>query len=417
MRPMSLWIMGVILVVALTISAQEEESRSPDAIPTLSTTGTGSERSAILPVGVVEKIVEGTTNVEGATQARRKIIDEATFKASEQIIQTILGEARYKKNKNVIVDKIFRQASRYIPVIKTGDLMKTAEGQRLTVTLQINTKVLETLLQEQGLLYDNESAPMMIPFVGIEDQVRGENYRWWKAQNPVHLQAMADYLENQLQKSLFGLGFYVQRPGASEMRHLVPSVYQQELLTPEQIQSLATRWSIPLAMQGDFILRKDNGGEIVMDLRLSVLQVSTGRVLAQLYRQNKLAPKENLETLNLKKSLAFVVQAYKDLGQQMLEAWQRGVLTSTLVRLEIQGALPLNKYELFKEALKNSNRSIRQVRERVITSQGVLFELEINGAVGDLTNSLNHVMAGDRNFRLKGLNPDNTLIMIPESTR
>lgn len=417
MRQLNLWMMGLSLVLGIQTLAQEEETRSPDAIPTLSNTAPTAEKTATLPPGMVEKVIEGSTTVEGASQARRKIIDEVTFKASEQIVQTLLGAARYKKNKNIIVDKIFRQASRYIPVIKAGDLLKTPEGQKLTVTLQINTKVLETLLQEQGLLYDNESSPMMIPFVSIEDQVRGENYRWWKAQNPQHLHSLADYLETQLQKSLFGLGFYVQRPDASQMRHLLPIAYQQDLLTPEQVQNLATRWSIPLAMQGDLTLRKDPNGESVMDLRLSVIQVSTGRVLAQLYRQNKLARKETFETLNLKKNLAFVVQAYKDLGQQMLEAWQRGVLTSTLVRLELQGPLPINKYELFKEALKTSNRSIRQVRERLISSQGVLFELEINGAVGDITGSLSQVTAGDRVFRLKGLNPDNTLILIPVGSR
>ena len=313
----------------------------------------------------------------------------------------------------MIVDKIFRQAGRYIPVIKAGELVKVPEGQKLSVTLQVNTKVLETLLQEQGLLYDNESAPMMIPFVVIDDQVRGNSYRWWRSQGLSAQQSLGDYLETQLQKILFPLGFYVQRPAATQMQMLVPSAFQQELLTPEQVQTLCTRWNIPLAMIGELLITKDRGNDVVFELRLSVMQVSTGRVLAQLYRQNKLSRKSSIEALNHRKDLNFVVQAYRDLGQQMTEAWQRGVLTSTLVRLEVQGGLPINKYEMFKEALKTSNRSIRQVRERSIAARSVLFELEITGAVGELTSSLTQMSAGGMAFKLKGLDAQNTLVMVP----
>jgi hypothetical protein len=406
---------GMVAIILGCVSGvcQEFEARSPDALISTSNSMTAAEKSSSLSSGFVERVYEGTSKVEGAALARRKIIEEATFKVSEEIAQGILGEARYKKNKNVIVDKVFRQASRYVPVIKAGELLAVPEGQKLSVTLQVNTKVLETLLQQQGVLFDNESAPMMIPFIAIDDQTKAESFRWWRAQNPVNLAPMAEFLESQLQKVLFAQGFYVQRPGASRMHLMVPKAFQQDLLTPEQIQALAGRWGIPLALIGDLTFNQNAGGEFVIELHLSVNQIGTGRNLAQLYRQSKLGRKENLENLNFKKSLAFVVEAYKDLGQQMLEAWQRGVLTSTLVRLEVQGALPLSKYELFKDALKVANRSIRQVRERLITSQSVLFELEISGATGDISAGLGQIVAGDQTYKLKSVEAGNTFIMVP----
>lgn len=401
------------LLFLATLSFAQEDLRSPDSIPVNG--GGNAEKVVALPPGVIEKVYEGSTTLDRAVQARRSIIDEAIAKVSEELIQSILGEKRYKKNKKVITDKIFRQASRYIPVIKAGDLQKTADGkQSLAVTLQINSKVLETLLQEQGLLYDNESAPMMIPFISINDQVRGGAYRWWKEENSSNLNGMWEFLENQFQKSLFSLGFYVQRPEASMMRLMLPKGYQADVLTTEQVQSLAQRWNIPLATTGDLVISKDAKGDIVFNLRLFVTQVNTGRVLAQLYRQNKLSQKENLENLNFKRGLGFVTEAYRDLGQQMLEAWQRGILSSTLVRLEVQGGLPIGKYELFKETLKSANRSIRQVRERMISSQSVLFELEINGAIGDLTSSLNQVTVDELRYQLKGVDAQNTLVLVPE---
>ena len=398
------------LILTLNAFAQEEdlqrEIRAPDSIPSITPN---------LQSGIVEKVYEGTSNLESVTQARKKIIEEATQKTSEQYVQSLLGEARFKKHRNILNEKVYRQSSRFIPVIKAGDLQNTPEGQKLVVTLQVNTKILESLLQEQGMMNDGESAPMVIPFLSIEDQVHGDNFRWWKAQNPARLQGMEDFLETQLQKTLFSMGIFVQRPEAAQMRLMLPAMAQQDILTQEQIQSLATRWNIPLTLTGDLSIHKDLNGEVLLELRLAVNQVSSGRILAQLKRQNKLSIKENLESLNLKKALSFVVQAYQDLGQQMQEAWQRGSLTSTLVKLEVQGGLPINKYDLFKDSLKSANRSIRQVRERLISSQSVIFEIEFNGVVSDLTASLSQVTAGDRTYHFKGLNSSNTLILSTEA--
>lgn len=394
--------------------SKKEEERSPDSVRPVDKVNLPEIKSNLLSSGIEEQVFDGVTNLEGAA-ARKKLTEEAMQSVSEQLAQGYLGEARYKKYKKVIQDKIFRYASRYIPVIKIGEMTKTPEGQKMRVSLQVNSKMFERMLLENNLLYENETALMMIPFLRIEDQVRGLNYRWWHPQTTnSNLKSISKYLELQLQDSLFKKGFYVQKPEWSLFHLLVPVSYQQDLLTPEQIQTLASRWNIPLAFSGDLVIKKNFNQEISLELRAYVIQVNTGRVLAQLYRQNTLPKNENLESLNLKKGLSFVVQAYSDLGQQMMEAWQRGILTSTLVRLELQSPLPINKYELFKEALKSANRSIRQVRERLITSQSVLFELEINGSLNDVASSLKQLKVGDIVYRYKGLDAQNRILLSNE---
>lgn len=398
-----------------TLSREEEGSRSPAAV-SKQPINTNAAKIAVLPPGIEEKNYEGTSKLEGTSLARRKIIEEATLKISEEMVQSIIGEARFKKNKSVISDKIFKRASRYIPVIKTGDILKTAEGQKLTVTLQVNSKVLETMLQEQGLLYDNETSPMIMPFLVIDDQVNRDGFRWWRAQNSQRMQSMNDYLEKQMQNSFFSSGFFIQRPEASQLQMMVPNSMQQDFLSPEQIQILSKRWNIPITLVGELIMRNDTASqeEIVMELRLMVTQVSSGRVLAQLNRQSKLPKSETLGAMSLKKNFSFVVQALKDLTQQMQEAWRKGFLSSTLVRLEVQGPLVLSKYDLFKTALKTSNRSIRQVKERMITSKSVYFELEINGSVNDLVSGFKSVSTGDRTYKFKGVDAEGKLLLSPE---
>ncbi len=397
-----------------SLSSQDEDLRSPDALPSASW---NQNKSVMLPAGVEEKTYEGVSKAESPSLARKKLIEEATTKISEEAVQSIIGEARFKKNKSIINDKILKQSSRYIPVIKTGDLIKLTEGHKLAVTLQVNSKVLELMLQEQGLLYDNETSPMMIPFVVIEDQISGDSFRWWRSKNSSRMQAMNDYLEKQIQNSFFSSGFFVQKPMASQMQLMIPSAFQQESLAPDQIQSLAKRWNIPITLVGDLSIKKAERSTdtAVIELRLMLTQVSSGRILAQLNRQSKLAKNETVELANLRKQLGFVTQALKDLSLQLQEAWQKGALSSTLVQLEVQGPLGLGKYELFKNSLKATNRSIRQVKERLITGQSVFFELEINGSVQDLVSGFKPVNAGDQIYKFKGVDAANgKLLLAPE---
>jgi len=398
------------------LTQQDEDSRSPDSVSN-SSLNPALNKVVILPPGVEEKNYEGVSKVDGTSLARRKIIEEATLKISEEMVLSIIGEVRYKKNKSIIADKIFKRSSRFIPVIKTGDLLKTPEGQKLTVTLQVNSKVLETMLQEQGLLYDNETSPMMMPFLVIDDQITRDGFKWWRNSNSLRMHAMNEYLEKQMQNAFFGSGFFIQRPEASQLQMMIPSSYQQDFLSPEQIQSLAKRWSVPITLIGDITMKKEVSGleeNVVIELRLMVNQVSSGRVLAQLSRQSKLPKTESLESFNLKKNFSFIVQSFKDLTLQMQEAWQKGFLSSTLVKLEVQGPLGLSKYDLFKNALKTSNRSIRQVKERLITSQSVCFELEINGSVKDLISGFKPVSTGERTYKFKGVDADGNLLLVPE---
>lgn len=394
---------------------REEEGRSPSAVSKQALSANAA-KIVVLPPGVEEKYYDGVSKVEGTSLARRKIIEEATLKISEEMVQSMIGEARFKKNKPVIADKIFKRASRYIPVIKTGDLIKVSDGQKLTVTLQVNSKILETMLQEQGLLYDNETAPMIMPFLVIDDQVNRDGFRWWRTGNSLRMQSLNDYLEKQMQSAFFSSGFFIQRPEASQLQMMVPAFLQQEFLSPEQIQNLSKRWNVPITLMGDLLMRPDANSDedIVIELRLMVTQVSSGRVLAQLSRQSKIPKSETLGAMNLKKNFSFVVQAFKDLTQQMKDAWQKGFLSSTLVRLEVQGPLTLGKYDLFKSALKTSNRSIRQVKERLITSKSVYFELAINGSVNDLVSGFKPVSTGDRTYKFKGVDADGKLLLSPE---
>ncbi len=389
------------------------ESRSPDAVSSTTVSSVNANKANVLGPGVEEKVYEGVTNLESATAARKKITDEAIQKVSEELVKGLLGEVRFKKSKSLIQDKILRSSSRFIPVVKTSDLVKTPEGQKMTVTLQISRRVLEGMLQENSLLYENEMSPMLLPFITVDDQTKGVSYRWWAQQRPPHLKNIYEFVESQLQEVLFKKGFYVQKPESAQYQLLIPRALEQSELSQDQMQFLATKWNFPLVLNGTLGIKKNSKDEVVLELQLSVLQVGSGRVLAQLLRQVTLSSGESLENLNTRKSLSFTVQAIEDLSLQMTEAWQRGVLSSTLVKLEVQGPLPLNKYDLFKDSLKSANRSIRQVRERLISSQGVQFELEINGSLNDVASSLKQVSVGDRQYHLKGVDSNNKIILAP----
>jgi hypothetical protein len=72
--------------------------------------------------------------------------------------------------------------------------------------------------------------------------------------------------------------------------------------------------------------------------------------------------------------------ATQDLAAQVFEAWQKGALGANLYRLTIRGRLPLLQQEAFKDALKNKVREVKNVRERLISTEQVVYE--VDSAVG-----------------------------------
>jgi hypothetical protein len=131
------------------------------------------------PSDFIEKTYDGVSESENGTMARKEIVDNATEKVTSDLLHELLGDAKFNKNRTLLNTKIFKNSGRFIPVIKAGDLIKAEKGYKLSVFLQVNTKTLEAMLLENGLLYEFDSLPSILPMISIHDRVREKKVIWW----------------------------------------------------------------------------------------------------------------------------------------------------------------------------------------------------------------------------------------------
>jgi hypothetical protein len=66
----------------------------------------------------------------------------------------------------------------------------------------------------------------------------------------------------------------------------------------------------------------------------------------------------------------------QDLASQVFEAWSRGTIGSSLYRLSLKGRLPLQMRDQFKEQMKLKLREIKNIKERLISSDVTTYELD-----------------------------------------
>ncbi|HRO67961.1 MAG TPA: hypothetical protein PL182_10390, partial [Pseudobdellovibrionaceae bacterium] len=88
-----------------------------------------------------------------------------------------------------------------------------------------------------------------------------------------------------------------------------------------------------------------------------------------------------------------------DLSSQVAEAWQKGAVGSSQIRLNLSQKLPLPEIEKFKQALASSSLGLRTVRERVISSSGVIFEVESPSSLQELAGRMDGFQFNGRALR------------------
>jgi hypothetical protein len=351
--------------------------------------------------GYVEKVYHAQIKAENGNVAKKKMLDEAMSKTSEALVQEIIGPDRYQKFKNEIQNKILKQTARFIPVLKTTDIKQEADGQfSLDVTMQVSLKNLEAILKEQGLLYEMESTPIILPVVHYIDQVQGKSFRWWRSMRDADLNGHYNNLERYLQKNFVEQGFFVERPNGTGLDLLRPALFDKDSFTNEDWLQLAQLYKVSAIIEGEIRVLMpqgvtDNQG---IEIRLLARQINTGKVLAELLRKGQW---DSRDFWNQKRVQQWLDSTFKDLAVQVKESWQRGTFSSSVLKLIVKGGMPLTRFQKFKEQVQSQSRSIRQIRERVISAEELVFDIDVTGNTSDLSTQLQMVSFDDQKFQLQ----------------
>lgn len=332
---------------------------------------------------LVERTVEAQSKEKNPVAARAEMINQATEKVAEELIKEIIGEAKYSRNKSLIQSKILRNSARYVPFSKPGELtaLPNAEGFHMSVTLRVSVDGLQSLLLENGLFYESDSTPVVLPTIRLLDRVNSKTYAWWadadSAATKAFLLKEGRALEDILKSAFLKHNFYVLKPQSMRFTEFLPADARVESLRREEWQALAQKMGAQIQVDGDLILTKsqERSEAVAITLKMTAIQVMNARVIAEVSRQfeTETGAFEAVVDRKLKDALESTSQ---DLASQVFEAWQRGSLGASLYRLSVRGRLPLLRQEALKEALKNKVREVKNVRERLISSEGLVYEID-----------------------------------------
>jgi hypothetical protein len=336
---------------------------------------------AMAESALLERVVDVQSKEANPVSARSDMMNQASDKASEAVIKEIIGDAKFSRNKTLIQSKIIKNSARYIPFSKPGELKAIQpQGFSMKMVLKINVDSLQAMLLENGLFYETDSAPVVLPAIRWIDKVNSKNYAWWfDGLDPqkTFLMKEARNLEDNLKAALIKNNFYLLKPQNLHFYNFIPEVLRTESPRAEDWQWLSQKINSQVWIGGDVIFAKsdERSEAFKINLKWTAYQVLNGRVIAEVAR-NFETDSGSFEIVVNRKFKENVEQIAQDLSAQVFEAWQKGALGASLYKLTIKGSLPMLQQEAIKEVLKSKVREIKNVRERLITSEGVVFEVD-----------------------------------------
>ncbi|KHD88748.1 MAG: hypothetical protein OM95_06320 [Bdellovibrio sp. ArHS] len=340
---------------------------------------------------LIDRNFTGVSQEATPQGARRDIQDQASQKVSEEIIKELIGEDRFSKNKSLIQSKIIKNSARYIPFAKASSLTQEGTEYKMSVSLKVSLRDLKQMLQDSTLLNENDTIPVVLPVISWIDRVQGKSYRWWlpgdKSQQAFLIKE-ARILEEAMRNSFQKNNFFAMKPIDAGLGTAVPVDFQNERVAGEDAQFFSQYFNAPLLIDGQVVLNKtDSGKNYRIEVRMTAVQVSNGRAIADVSRRYD-TENGSFENVVDKKMREVIEATSNDLASQVLEAWQRGSLGTSVIRLTIQGRNTLPLTEGLKEKIRSQITQVKSIRERLVSSDSVSFEVDTAVSAAELTGKL-----------------------------
>lgn len=346
---------------------------------------------------LLDRSYSGSSKEENPQAARKEITEKGAQIISEEVIQELIGEARYAKNKSTIQKKIISNSARYIPYVKPSVLNKENDEYKMSISMKVSLRDLRQLLQEMALLNENEAIPVVLPLISWVDRVEGRSYRWWQPldkSTPPFLMKQSRVLEDSLRSAFQENDFYILKPVEAGLAAGIPRQFQNDRIVGEDAQFYAQYFNAPILLDGQVTLLNERGNRYRIEMRMTALQVSNGRAIADVARRFE-TDSGSFEGVVDRKLREVLEGAANDLAVQIREVWQRGSMGTSMVRVTIQGRHTLPIIESLKDKFRSITQ-IKNVRERIVTAESVTFEVDTSVSASDLLPHLQKIEIGGK---------------------
>lgn len=338
----------------------------------------------------VEKVVEAKSPSTNMTQARGEILTTGLDQVLHPLIRGLVGESAFNKNKSLIQTKVIRNYSRFIPTLRTSDLVQKDAEYIQTLTFKISINDLRAILAENGLLQEGTGVPVLLPVVRIEDRMRGQKYSWWTGSSTSAPEAekMARLLEETLSDAFLKNSFMSLRPIRFEWSGFVPENLRYESPDKKELAKFASALGAQIVIIGEMTMQAQEAGkELQLQIRIEAIHGQTGRTVGEVVRVLKFENK-GAAGVDPHRVSSQLQEVAADLSLQVFEASQRGTLSAESYRLTLAGHLNSKQAENFKEQLRSLVPEIRSIKERKISFEERSFDVESTDKLESLSEKL-----------------------------
>jgi hypothetical protein len=344
---------------------------------------------------MIEKNITVTSTATEAPAARKDLQDQAVTKITEDLARDLMGAERYEKNKNIILNKIAKMSGRYISYVKPGDLTAATPGPGYSMAflMKVSPSSLKTLLQNAGILNENDTLPVVLPLISFYDRVGVGTFKWWQpgdVSNKKFLVTSARSIENSLRQAFKRQQFHLVRPMDMVASQLIPNIYQNDRISPDDRDFYGRLFQAPLVIDGQVEFSHSQLGSNVyrIDIKMSAIQLSNNRPIADVSRKYE-TESGTFETVVDKKLRQVMDSVSQDLALQVFEAWQKGTVGTNIIRLTVRGEVPFQQREILKEKIRTQIPQIKNIKERMVTGNTLSYEVDSSSTPQELGQKLN----------------------------
>lgn len=343
---------------------------------------------------IVEISQQGRSSSLSHNEARQEIFLSVIEDVSSNLIKELIGEQKFIRNQSLIQSKIIKDSGKYVLFIKGENLHREDNETVMTAVLKLSRENLKKMLLNEGLLYQIDGPPKVLPMISIYDRVNASMYTWWAKPNEHEdsmLKSDLQKFHQHLKELMREKGFFVMAPVVNEFGTKVPTPYQVDRPRKEDILFLAEHFQSAIVLQGQIVIGRDRSLNDVysLQMKLQALQSGNGRVIAEVIREYK-TESGPFRQVTQKKMAEINQPVAQDLMVQIMDAWQRGTFGSSLVRIDIRGDFTYPQYEQIRKSLANVS-SIKDVRERFFAREMISFEVDSSKSPQTLTQDLSAV--------------------------
>lgn len=342
-------------------------------------------------VTLLERSYTFESDKESMSEAKKEIQDKAIGQIVEELATETMGEARFAKAKKSLSMQLANKSARFIPFSNITDSKQTDKVLKQTLMFKINLTEFRNVLKSIGQLEEIDKNQSILPLVRYENAILQKNSSWWNKEDENSKSLVV--MEEKLGEVFLRGGFYLTPASQVGLATALPTSFNKSQLNAEDTLKLARLLQTPYVLSGHMLVKRSDRqmDQMRMEVHLNLVQAENGKMLADIKRIYDVPLTKDSTKLDAEISKKMSDEA-ESIGSEivslMTDALQRGLVNSQKIRVKFTMASQPQKIELLKERVKAQSGNIKNVKEKSISANSIVYEVDFVGNIKDIQDKL-----------------------------